>query len=121
MYIPQESRLCKVVDGFEVRWGFPQVADPIDGTHIPIDCPKDSPSNYYNRKGFYSVIMQALVDFRGLLMDTYIGWLGKVPDARVFLNSSKCYKGREGTLYPAWNREINGGQVHTCKINIIMF
>ena len=120
VYIPQESRLREVVDGFEVRWGFPQVAGAIDGTHIPIVCPKDSPSDYYNRKGFYSVIMQALVDFRGLFMDAYIGWPGKVHDARVFSNSSICHKGREGTLFPTWNREINGVQVHTCKINIIM-
>ena len=53
-------------------------------------------------------------------MDTYIGWPGKLHDARVFSNSSICHKGREGTLFPAWNREINGVQVHTCKINIIM-
>ena len=41
-YIPQESRLHEVVDGFEIWWGFPQVAGAIDGTHIPIVCPKDS-------------------------------------------------------------------------------
>ena len=29
--------------------------------------------------------MQAMVDFRGLFMDVYIGWPGKVHDARVFL------------------------------------
>ena len=82
-----------------------------------IVCPsKDSPSDYYNKTGFYSVIMQALVGFRGLFMDTYIGWLGKIHDARVFSNSSKCHKGREGTLFPGWNREIHRVQVHTCKI-----
>ena len=33
------------------------------------------------------VIIQAKVDFRGLFMDVYIGWPGKVHDARVFVNS----------------------------------
>jgi len=74
VYIPQDSRLREVVDGFEVRWGFPQVAGAIDGTHIPIVCPQENPLDYYNRKGFYSILMQALVDFRGLFMDVYIGW-----------------------------------------------
>ena len=60
--------------------------------------------------------MQALVGFRGLFMDTYIGCPGKVHDARVFSNSSKCHKGREGTLFPGWNGEINRVQVHTYKI-----
>ena len=108
VYIPQDSRLCEVVDGFETRWGFPQVAGAIDGSHIPIICPKDNPSDYYNRKGFYSVIMQALVDFRGLFMDVYIGWPGKVHDARVFSNSAIYRRGGEGTLFP---RQINGVQV----------
>ena len=31
VYIPQESRFCEVVDGFEVLW--PQVTDAIAGTH----------------------------------------------------------------------------------------
>ena len=43
VYIPQDSRLREVVDGFETRWGFPQVAGAIDGSHIPIICPKDNP------------------------------------------------------------------------------
>ena len=58
------------------------------------------------------------MDFRGLFMDTYIVWPGKVHDAKVFSNSSICHKGREGTLFLAWNKEINGVQVRTCKINI---
>ena len=109
--IPQDSRLREVVDGFEVRWGFPQVAGAIDGTHIPIICPVENPSDYYNRKGFYSIIMQGLVDFRGLFMDVYVGWPGKVHDARVFSNSSIYRKGMEGTLLPSWNKLINGVQV----------
>ena len=90
--------------------GFPQVAGAIDGTHIPIICPVENSSDYYNRKGFYSIIMQGLVDFRGLFMDVYIGWPGKVHDARVFSNSS-IYRGIEGTLLPSWNKLINGVQV----------
>ena len=64
VYIQQESRRHEVVDGFEDRWGFPQVAGAIDGIQIPIVCPKDSLSDYYNREGFNSVIMQTLVDFQ---------------------------------------------------------
>ena len=33
------------------------------------------------------MIMQALVDHMGRFMDVYIGWPGKVHDARVFVNS----------------------------------
>ena len=71
--IPEGERLREIVEGFESYWGFPQAAGAIDGTHIPILCPDESASDYYNRKGYYCVIMQAVVDFRGLFMDVYIG------------------------------------------------
>ena len=34
----------------------------IDGNHIPIIPPHDSPTDYYNRKGFHSIVLQGLVD-----------------------------------------------------------
>ena len=83
--IPSGNRMKEVVEGFEKYWGFPQAAGAIDGTHIPIVRPQESAYDYYNRKGFYSIIMQALVDFRGLFTDVYIGWPGKVHDASVFV------------------------------------
>ena len=38
VYVPQNESLREVVRGrgFEWRWGFPQTAGAIDGTHIPI-------------------------------------------------------------------------------------
>ena len=111
VHFPEGTRLREIVDGFEVCWGFPQVAGAIDGTHVPVIKPQDNPSDYYNRKGFYSIIVQAVVDFRGLFLDTYIGWPGKVHDARVFSNSCVYHKGREGTLLPNWKRQINGVEV----------
>ena len=83
IYIPKGEKLKKIVEGFETHWVFPQAAGAIDGSHIPIIRPDESASDYYNRKGYYSIIMQAVVDFRGLFMDMYIGWPGKLHDARV--------------------------------------
>ena len=68
VHFPEGTRLPEIVDGFEVCWGFPQVAGAIDGTHVPVIKPQDNPSDYYNRKGFYSIIMQAVVDYRGLFL-----------------------------------------------------
>ena len=107
--IPNGDRLKEIVEGFETCWGFLQAAGAIDGSHIPIIRPDESASDYYNRKGYYSIIMQAMVDFRGLFMDVYIGWPGKVHDARVFVNSS-LYKGMNSTLFLDWKRNICGVQ-----------
>ena len=109
--IPNGDRLKEIVEGFELILGFPQAAGAIDGTHIPIIRPQYSSADYYNRKGFYSIIMQGLVDFRGIFMDVYIGWPGKVHDARVFANSAVFKHGNEGTLFPDWKKNISGVQV----------
>ena len=109
--IPDEDRLKEIVDEFEHLWGFPQVAGAIDGTHIPILKPKESPSDYYNRKGFYSILMQAVVDSRGRFMDVNIGWPGKVHDARVLVNSSFYQSQVNGKLLPDWKRCFGNVQV----------
>ena len=111
VYIPTGDALKEIVTGFEHYWGFPQAAGAIDGSHVPIIKPLESASDYFNRKGFYSVIIQGLVDFRGLFMDVYIGWPGKVHDARVFANSSVYSKGNKGELFPAWTRKMCGCDV----------
>ena len=111
VYVPQNDRLKEVIDGFEHRWGFPQTVGAIDGSHIPILKPKDSASDYYNRKGFYSIIMQAVVEFRGLFIDINIGWPGKVHDARVLVNSTFFRKGNSGNLFPRWSRTMSGVNV----------
>ena len=104
--IPNGDRLKEIVEGFETCWDFPQAAGAIDDSHIPKIRPDESASDYYNPKGYYSIIMQAMVDFRGLFMDLYIGWPGKVHDARVFVNSSLYRKGMNSTLFPDRKRNI---------------
>ena len=59
---PVGERLLEILDGFSSKWNFSQCAGAIDGTHIPIVAPPDHSSHYYNRKGFYSIVMQATVD-----------------------------------------------------------
>ena len=106
VYIPKGNLLKDIIEGFSTCWGFPQAAGAVDGSHVPIIRPQESASDYYNRKGFYSVIIQGLVDYRGQFMDVYIGWPGKVHDARVFVNSSVYTKGSNGTLLPSWTRKL---------------
>ena len=81
--IPKGQELQSIVDGFESKWNFPQCIGAIDGSHIPIIAPKDNPLDYYNRKGYHSVILQALVDHEYKFLDVYVGWPGSVHDARV--------------------------------------
>ena len=63
--MPAGDVLKKVVEVFRNDLDFPLCAGVIDGTHIPIISPEEYPSDYYNCKGFHSIIMQGMVDNRG--------------------------------------------------------
>lgn len=54
------------------------------------------------------MIMQGMVDNRGRFTDVYVGWPGRVHDARVFANSTVYQKGQSKTLLPNITRKIKG-------------
>lgn len=62
--LPTGQRLLDIRDGFEKRWGFPQCAGAIDGSHIPITAPQNNAKDYFNRKRHHSIILQAVVDYQ---------------------------------------------------------
>ena len=97
--LPKGDMLDQMIEGFEFKWGFPNCVGAVDGMHIPVTPPSNCQTDYYNRKGSYSIILQGLVDFKYLFTDIYVGWPGKVHDARVFWNSSIYTKECQGTLF----------------------
>ena len=109
--VPSGDDLRAVVDGFTNGLGFPQCAGVVDGTHIPIVSPVEYPADYFNRKGFHSIIMQGMVDNLGRFTDVCIGWPGRVHDACVFVNSSLYHRGQQGTLFPDWKQTICGQDI----------
>ena len=97
---PSSDSLDAIVDGFQTKWGVPQCVGAVDGSHIPIYGPKENHTDYYNRKGYYSIVLQGLVDHRYCFLDVYIGWPGSVHDARVFAHSSLYSQLSKGELLP---------------------
>ena len=112
---PQGEHLQNIIDGFASKWGFPQCVGAIDGSHIPIVSPLDYPADYYNRKGFHSIILQAVVDHECCFWNINVGWPGRVHDARVFTNSELFCKAQAGTLLPSSPRLI-----HSVNIPLVL-
>ena len=89
-----------MIRNYERNWDFPMRVGAIDGTHIPIRAPMESHVEYVNRKGYHSILMQAVVDSTYLYRDVVIGWPGSVHDARIFSNTEIFKKGNEDELFP---------------------
>ncbi|XP_074833753.1 uncharacterized protein LOC142001963 [Carettochelys insculpta] len=82
--------LDAAIAGFAAM-GFPNCFGALDGTHIPIHTPDHSGGRYINRRGYHSVVLQAMVDSRGHFQDVYMGWPCCTHNAHVFWNSGLCH------------------------------
>jgi len=85
--LPCGKDLKTAAERFKFKTGIIQCVGSIDGCHIPITHPALNHTDYYNRKGWYSVVLQAVVESSYLFRDVCVGWPGSVHDARVFANS----------------------------------
>lgn len=103
-----EEEVKSIITGFKEKSGFPMCAGALDGTHIPIIAPSSFHTDYYNRKGWYSVLLQGLVDHQYMFRDFDIGWPGKCHDSFVFQNSRLHAKLENGTCFPPLTRTIQG-------------
>ena len=73
-----------VSDKFYQRWNFPNTCGAIDGKHVACRCPSNSGSQYYNYKGFYSIVLMALVDADYKFLWADVGGSGSASDAQIF-------------------------------------
>ncbi|KAE9138852.1 hypothetical protein PF010_g820 [Phytophthora fragariae] len=85
----QRVELLKLSMEFEDGYGIPGCVGALDGCQIPIvqlSAPKSE--KFYNRKGFDSLNMSAVVDRSRRFLDVDVRWPGSVGDNRVFSNSA---------------------------------
>ena len=85
---PSLNRQRYIAQKFAEKRGVVGVIGCTDGSHIPVALvDEELATDLFNRKGFYSLILQATVDHVPLFTDVYVGWPGSVHDGRVWRNS----------------------------------
>ena len=93
-----------------------KVIGAIDGCHIPIKAPRQNQDVYINRKGFHSIVLQAICNHKLVFTDCFVGWPGSTHDARVLRRSdiyTRLTEGRETMLYD--NSYIIGDSAYPLK------
>ena len=102
------------MEKFKTKWNVPHAVGALDRKHIAMKKPKKSGSDYYNYKGFFSLVLMALVntEYRFLWIDS--GSSVSCSDALIFNRSDLREKIEDGSLglhLNHWGRE---GQICTC-------
>nr|XP_047144517.1 uncharacterized protein LOC105849992 [Hydra vulgaris]XP_047144518.1 uncharacterized protein LOC105849992 [Hydra vulgaris] len=100
---------------FEAILGFPQCVGAVDGCHIPISAPKDQATSYYNYKGWYSIVLFAVVDSRYRFIYTSVGSPGRNNDSYILQNSS-LKEILESNLFDKCCKELGDSLVPLCLI-----
>jgi hypothetical protein len=95
-----ESSLRAMAAEFEKLHGIPYIISAVDGSHISIIAPPIDPTSYYCRKGFYSALLQGVVDKDCKFWDFDFGWAGRCHDWTLFQNTEIGKKVINGAFLP---------------------
>ena len=83
-----ETEWLEIAQAFEDQWQMPNCLGAGDGKHIRIKCPKNSGSEYFNYKGYYSLYLMAFVDSNYRFIFADVGCQSSVSDGGVFRRTS---------------------------------
>ena len=89
---------------FRIRWNVPHALGALDGKHVALKKSKNTGALYHNYKGFFSIVMLALVDGQYKFRWVDVGTEGSCSDGQIF-NASQLKRriedGRIGFPDPA--------------------
>ena len=79
------EEISQKIRGFNKKSKIPNVVAAIDGSHIPIAAPKVNHKDYCNRKHYYSILVQGMVDSSGLFFHSnWVLWkLTRCPNVKT--------------------------------------
>jgi hypothetical protein len=109
--------LMATKQGFFQIAGFPRVVGAVDCTHVSIQSPGGPTAELYrNRKGYFSINVQAICDSELKLLHIISRWPGSVHDSTIFNDSPLPVEFRMGRY---GNGFLRGDSGYPCKPHLL--
>ena len=83
---------------FQSRWNFPNCGGAIDGKHVRIVPPPRSGSQFFNYKGFNSIVLMAVVSAQYEFLFVDVGMNGRMSDGGAFRQTEFALRLQEEDL-----------------------
>lgn len=88
MRLPNTAEEWEIIEHETRRlWQFPNCIGAADGKHVSIINPANSGSEFFNYKGFFSIVLLAIVDYDYKFIFADVGCQGRISDGGVYRNS----------------------------------
>ncbi|XP_072381040.1 uncharacterized protein [Diabrotica undecimpunctata] len=88
MPIPTKDKWIEISNKMFTRSNFPHCLGAIDGKHIRMMCPKNTGSEYFNYKKFYSIVLLAIADSDYCFTAVDVGSNGRESDSNILKSSA---------------------------------
>ncbi|XP_068675425.1 uncharacterized protein [Montipora foliosa] len=82
-----EEEWLEIAKRFHSRWQLPNCIGAIDGKHVRILHPPGTGSDYFNYKGFFSIVLMAVVGPNAEFVFADVGCQGRISDGGVLRNT----------------------------------
>lgn len=81
--MPRNEYEWKEIERTFQKWNFPHCLGAMDGKHINIEAPVGSGTEYFNYKGFFSIVLFAVVDGNYNFIYANVGCQGRISDGGI--------------------------------------
>lgn len=104
-----EDKWLKISAEYDKKWNFPNCLGSMDGKHVMIQAPPNSGSDFFNYKGYFSLILFAIVDADYCFTYVAVGFQGRLSDGGVFEHTTFKELMEKSRLHTPKPRNLLGG------------
>lgn len=105
-----EEEWMKIAMEYDKKWNFPHCLGSMDGKHVMIQAPINSGSDFFNYKGFFSIVLFAIVDAAYCFTYIAVGCQGRLSDGGVFEHTTFKEMMEKSRLNTPKPRNLPGGK-----------